>query len=248
MVHRSTEKIFKTSKQNAPTQLSLQPRDISLGDGSLWSDTPHLCPGPLQWSFICSSDFHNHVTQCAQWSWTSFVNRIQIIESFVGIWGRECITIKCSNCLYNPPHFGNRAMQCTVVPSLGALQRVSSTSIVGVIRLIPALCHRAPSTTHPGNKQIMNRVPTRVDNHPISGLHLPPSLMKVDRDEDWSTLFEIHLSVVHFLIMNNPNLYWLGGVRRASMVFLTFQFQAICHLLWKETIYLSSSWLWWIIW
>ena len=134
------------------------------------------------------------------------MNRIQIIESFVGIWGRECITIKCGNCLYNPHHFGNRAMQCTVVPSLGALQRVSSTSIVGVIRLIPALCHRAPSTTHPGNKQIMNRVTTRVDNYPISGLHLPLSLMKADRDEDWSTLFEIHLGVVHFLIMNNPNL------------------------------------------
>ena len=90
-------------------------------------------------------------------------------------------------------------MQCTVVPSLGALQRVSSSSIVGVIRLIPALCHRAPSTAHPGNKQIMNRVPTRVDNHPISAVHLPPSPpKKANGDEAWSNLFDGFLFVYGF--------------------------------------------------
>ena len=79
------------------------------------------------------------------------------------------------------------------------MQRVSSTSIVGVIRLIPALCHRAPSTTHPGNKQIMNRVPTRVDNHPISGVHLPPSPpKKANGDEAWSNLFDGFLFVYGF--------------------------------------------------
>ena len=68
---------------------------------------------------------------------------LQLSRVLVGIWDGECITIKCSNCLYNLAHFGS------------ALQRYAGycsvwvQSTVGVIRLIPALCHRAASTTHP---------------------------------------------------------------------------------------------------
>ena len=73
---------------------------------------------------------------------------LQLSRVLVGIWDGECITIKCSNCLYNLAHFGS-AMQ-----RYAGYCSVWVQSIVGVIRLIPALCHRAASTnTAPGNTQ-----------------------------------------------------------------------------------------------
>ena len=99
----------------------------------------------------------------------------------------------------------------TTLHSLGALHRGRELrGIVGVIRLIPALCHRAPSTAHPGNKQIMNRVPTRVDKHPISAVHLPPSPPKSQ------------------MVMKIGQIYLMAFY--LFMAFLTSQFQAICHL------------------
>ena len=103
------------------------------------------------WSLIMiisASIFIHMPPIIAMKSWGFLLNcfarfSLQLSRVLVGIWDGECITIKCSNCLYNLAHFGS------------ALQRYAGycsvwvQSIVGVIRLIPALCHRAASTTHP---------------------------------------------------------------------------------------------------